>query len=208
MGGSLSAICEWHLFIRALEHGLGMWDRALSVGGLGFCPQSRDHSLQILLWWNVLFPSLYNCWCCSVAQSCPTLCDSMDCSTPGFPALHHLLELAKIHVYWVSDAIPPSHPLLPPSPPAHNLSQHQGLFQWVSSSHQTAYASTNVKSVVSLTSLLSHQFSYGGGSPPESLENIFSLREYAQKHLPSTRAVQCPCLREEWEVSFENTCFP
>ena len=52
-------------------------------------------------------------------------------------------------------------------------------------------------SVVSLTSLLPHQFSYGGGSPPESLENIFTLREYAQKHLPSTRSVQRPCLREE-----------
>ena len=52
-------------------------------------------------------------------------------------------------------------------------------------------------SVVSLTSLLPHQFSYGGGSPPESLENIFTLREYAQKHLPSTRSAQRPCLREE-----------
>ena len=125
-----------------------------------------------------------HCWSCSVAQSRPTLCDPMDCSTPGFPVLHHLPELAQIHVYWVIDAIQPSHPLLPPSPPALNLSQHQGLFQWVSSSHQMAYASRNVKSAVSLTSLLPHQFSYGGDSPPASLENIFSLREYAQKRLP------------------------
>ena len=72
----------------------------------------------------------------SVAQSCPTLCDVMDCSTPGFPVHHQLPELAQTHVLWVSDAIQPSHPLSTPSPPALNLSQHQGLFQWVSSLHQ------------------------------------------------------------------------
>ena len=66
--------------------------------------------------------------CCSVAQSCPTLCDPMDCSTPGFPVLHHLLEFAQTHVHWVGDAIWPSHPLLLPSPFAFNLSQHQHLF--------------------------------------------------------------------------------
>ena len=58
-----------------------------------------------------------------------SLCDPMDCSTPGFPVLHHLLELAQIHVHWVSDTIQPSHPLLPPSPFAFNPSQHWGLFQ-------------------------------------------------------------------------------
>ena len=72
----------------------------------------------------------------SVTQSRPTLCDSMDCSTPGFPVHHQLPELTQTHVHWVSDAIQPSHPLSSPSPPAFNLSQHQGLFQWVSSSHQ------------------------------------------------------------------------
>ena len=56
----------------------------------------------------------------------------MDCSTPGFPILHNLLGLAQTHVHWVSDTIQPSHPLLSPSPPALNLSQHQGLLQWVS----------------------------------------------------------------------------
>ena len=74
----------------------------------------------------------------SVTQSCLTLCDPMDCSTPGFPVHHQLPELAQTHIHWVSDAIQPSHPLLSPSPPAFNLSQHQGLFQWVSSSHQVA----------------------------------------------------------------------
>ena len=75
---------------------------------------------------------------CSVTKSCPNLCDPMDCSTPGFPVLHCLLEFAHTHVHWVSDATQPSHPLLPPSPPALNLSQHQGLFQWVGSSPQVA----------------------------------------------------------------------
>ena len=79
-----------------------------------------------------------NTCCCSVAQSCPTLCNPMDCNMPGFPVLHHLPELAQTHVHWIGDAIQPSHPLLSPSPPALNLSQHQGLFQWVSSSHQVA----------------------------------------------------------------------
>ena len=65
----------------------------------------------------------------SVTQSCPTLCNSMDCNTPGFPVYHQLLELAQTHVHRVSDTIQPSHPLSSPSPPAFNLSQHQGLFQ-------------------------------------------------------------------------------
>ena len=74
----------------------------------------------------------------SVAQSCLTLCDPMDCSTPGFPVYHQLPELTQIHVHWVADAIQPFHPLLSPSPPAFNLFQHQGLFQWVSSLYQVA----------------------------------------------------------------------
>ena len=71
----------------------------------------------------------------SVAQSCPPLCNSIDCSTPGFPIHRQLLELAQIHVHWVSDAIQPSHPPSSPSPSAFTLSQNQGLFQWDSSSH-------------------------------------------------------------------------
>ena len=65
----------------------------------------------------------------SAIQSCPTVCDPMDCSTPGFPVHHQHPELAQTHVHRVSDAIQPSHPLSLPSPPAFNLSQHQGLFQ-------------------------------------------------------------------------------
>ena len=74
----------------------------------------------------------------SIAQSCPTLCYPMNRSTPGLPVHHQLPESTQTHVHRVGDAIQPSHPLLSPSPPALNLSQHQGLFQWVSSSHQVA----------------------------------------------------------------------
>ena len=77
-------------------------------------------------------------YCCSVTQSCPTLCNLIDCSTPVFPVLPHLLKFAQTHVHWISDVIQPSHPVSPPSPPALNLSQHQGLFQWIGSSHQVA----------------------------------------------------------------------
>ena len=78
----------------------------------------------------------YFCHCCSIAKSCLILSDPMDCSMPGSSVLHHLPKFAQIHVHWVSDAILPYDPLPPPSPFAVNLSKHQGLFQWVSSSHQ------------------------------------------------------------------------
>ena len=80
--------------------------------------------------WNIQFSS--------VAQLCPTLCDPMDCNTPGFPVRHQLPELTQTHVHRVGDAIQPSDPLSSPSPVAFNLSQHQGLFQWVCSLHQVA----------------------------------------------------------------------
>ena len=74
----------------------------------------------------------------SVAQSCPTLCDPMNCSTPGLPVHHQLPEFTQTHVHQVCDAIQPSHLLSSPSPPAPNPSQHQSLFQWVNSSHEVA----------------------------------------------------------------------
>ena len=70
--------------------------------------------------------------------SCVWLCNPMDCSLPGFPVLHHLPEVAQTHVHRVDDAIQPSYPLLSLSPPIFNLSQHQGLFKWVSSLDQVA----------------------------------------------------------------------
>ena len=71
----------------------------------------------------------YMQYCCSVAQSCLTLCDPMDCSTPGLSIPHHLPKFAQVHVHCISDPIQASHPLMPSSPSAFNLSQHQGLFQ-------------------------------------------------------------------------------
>ena len=86
---------------------------------------------------------IHNIWICmlslnSVALLCLTLCDHMNCSTPGLPVHHQLPEFTQTHVHRVGDAIQPSHSLLSPSPPALNLSQHQNLFKWVSSSHQVA----------------------------------------------------------------------
>ena len=74
----------------------------------------------------------------SVAQLCPTLCNPMNYSTPGLPVHHQLWESTQTHIHWVGYAIQPSHPLSSPSPPALNLSQHQGLFQWVNSSQEVA----------------------------------------------------------------------
>ena len=74
----------------------------------------------------------------SVPQLCLTLCEPIDCSMPGLPVHYRLLEFTQAHVHWVRDAIQTSHSLLSPSSPAFNLSQHQGLFQWASSSHQVA----------------------------------------------------------------------
>ena len=81
---------------------------------------------------------MYSVQFSSVAQLCLTLCDPMDCSLPGFPVYHQLPELVQTHIHRVGDTIQPSHPLSSPSPPAFNLSQHQGLFQWVRSLHQMA----------------------------------------------------------------------
>ena len=83
----------------------------------------------------------------SVAQSCPTLCDPMNCSTPGLPVHHHLPEFTQTHVHRVRDAIQPSHPLSSPSPPAPNPSQHQSLFQWVNSSHDLAIVNSVAMSI-------------------------------------------------------------
>ena len=81
----------------------------------------------------ITFPSKYYfMWLCCLL--CPTLCDFMNYSTPGFPVLHYLPDFAQTHVHWVGDAIWPSNSLSPPSPLALNLSQHQSLFQWLGSS--------------------------------------------------------------------------
>ena len=90
---------------------------------------------QVTKWQEVLIRSDQ---ITSVAESCRTLCDPMNRSTPGHPVQHQLPEFTQTHVHQVSDAIQPSHPLSSPSPLAPNPSQHQSLFQWVNSSHEVA----------------------------------------------------------------------
>ena len=117
--------------------------------------KNRRHIIDVLMryvviYWKIYFNIIimmckihlkFNYKCVqfsSVAQSCLTLCDPMDCSTPGLRVQHQLLEVAQTHIHRFGDAIQPFHSLSSPSPPAFNLSHHQGLFQWVSSSHQVA----------------------------------------------------------------------
>ena len=90
--------------------------------------RERSCLIHVAIWFVVVVHLL----------SCVGLCDPMDCSMPGFPVLHYLLEFSQTHVHGVDDAIQPSYPLLPPSTTALNLSRHQGLFQWVGSSPQVA----------------------------------------------------------------------
>ena len=99
---------------------------------LHFC---RQYSLLIFFYLKTFFSSVQFS---SVAQSCLTLCDPMNHSTPGLPVHHQLPEFTQTHVHRVGDAIQPSHPLSSPFPPAPNPSQHQSLFQWVNSSHEVA----------------------------------------------------------------------
>ena len=119
---------------------------SLSLGSLPLVPQLGSPSLPnwLLTCWNFpqielqasrLWKFFQFSW---VTQSCPTLFDPMNRSTPGLPVHHQLLEFTQTHVHWVGDAIQPSYPLLSPSLPAFNVSQHQGLFQWVSSLHEVA----------------------------------------------------------------------
>ena len=116
---------------------------------------------------SCVFPISHPC-CCSVTKSCLTLCDPKDCSTPGFPVLHCVPKFAQTLVHWVSDAIQPSHPLSPHSPPALSLYQHQGLLQWIGL-FQSVRASASVLlmnihgwfplGLICLISLLSKEFS-------------------------------------------------
>ena len=114
-----------------LREGFHLHSPAKHHNGLGRPLEPKDFGPWLIL----------TSWFCSVQfrsviQSCPTLCDPMDCSTSGLPVHCQLWEFTQTHVHWVGDAIQPSHPLLSLSPPALNISQHQGLFKWVSSSHQ------------------------------------------------------------------------
>ena len=128
------------------SHSLSQWCHptiSSSVTPFFSCPQSFPASgsfpmIQLFAsgWQSFAALASASVQFSSVAQSCPTVCDPMDCSTPGLPVHHQLLEFTQTHAHWVSDAIQPSHPLSSPSPPTFNLSQHQGLLQWGSSLHQ------------------------------------------------------------------------
>ena len=126
--GEAVGLCDWGCrFPKAVPE---------SPPSLALSSFSRSHHHRLLAF--MLLFLLKNKFVCSVAKACPVLCDPMDCSTPGFSVLHHLLEFGQTHAHWVSDAIQPSHPLSPPSPLAFSLSQCQGLFQWINSLHQVA----------------------------------------------------------------------
>ena len=102
--------------------------------------EEEGHHLLSCYWWNSKWKLLQFS---SVAQLCLPLCDPMNHSTPGLPVYHQLPELTQTHVHWSSDAVQQSHPLSYTSPPALNVAQHQGLFKWVSSSHQVAKVSAS-----------------------------------------------------------------
>ena len=122
-----------HLFNRnrgyKARNGLGGFES--QTEGICVIKPRMGRRTVLYKWLPLLHPSVQFS---SVAQSCPTLCDPIDCSTPGFPVHHQLPEFTQTHVHPVGDAIQPSHPLSSPSPPAPNPSQHQGLCKWVSSS--------------------------------------------------------------------------
>ena len=111
-----------------------VWLISLSLCFLGssICCNRCEH--QCFMWLSNIQLFQFS----SVARCCLTLWDPMDCSTPGLPVHQQPSEFTQTHVHWVGDTIQPSHPLSSPSPPTFNLSQHQGLFKWVSSSYQVA----------------------------------------------------------------------
>ena len=126
----------------------------------------------------------------SVAQLCLTLCDPLDCSTSGLPVHHQLPEFTQTHIHWVGDAIQPSHPLLSPSPPAFNLSQHQSLFQWVSSLHQVGKLmlsfSFNISPSNEYSGLISFRMDW-----LDLLAVQGTLRSLLQQHRSKALILQC-----------------
>ena len=129
--------------------------------------------------------------CCSVTKLYPILCDSMNCSTPDSPVLHYLPEFAQTHVHWVSNAIKLSHPLSPPSPPALNLFQNRGLFQWVGSSYHGGQSIGASPSASVLPMNIQDWFPLGLTGliylPSNGLSRVFSNTHYSSlSHVNST----------------------
>ena len=128
----------------------------------------------------------------SSVQSRPTLCDPMNRSTPGLPVHHQLPEFTQTHVHRVGDAIQPSHPLSSPSPPAFNLSKHQGLFHWVISSHQVAKV-LGVSALASVFPMNTQDWSpleWTGWISLQS-EGLSSPRSLLQHHSSKTSVLWC-----------------
>ena len=120
------------------EHPQGLPTHQPRFPGTSVIPDSLILSLLTQTHLESVICLLWICCCCSVVKLCLTLYDPMDCGTPGFLVLHYLLEFAQIRVHWISNAIQPSHILLSPYPFVFNLSQHQGLLQWVGFSRQVS----------------------------------------------------------------------
>ena len=150
------------------------WKRAACHRFLIICPHSKARKASFIL--QVVFMLLsFNC---SVMSNSVT---PMDCSMPGSPVLHYIPKSAQTHVYWVGDAIQTSHFLLSPSPPAFNLSQHQGLYQWVGSSQKVA----EVLGVSTSVSVLPNK-----GWFPLWLTDLISLQSKGFSRVFSSTAVQ------------------
>jgi len=134
----------------------------------------------------------------SVAQSCPTLCDPMNRSTPGLPVHHQLPEFTQTHVHRVSDAIQPSHPLSSPSPPAPNPSQHQSLFQW-------GGQSTGVSALASFLPKKSQGWS------PSEWTGWISLQSKGLSRVFSISCLKCEWIKyskpkdKNWKLSYTHT---
>ena len=141
LASTFSVTTFWQMFLWLTPSSTGCPQISPSQWRLSQSPywklQLSNHLCSQFFLFCFIFPialqSVQFSW---VAQSFPTLCDPMDCSTPGLPVHHQFPEFTQTHVHWVDDAIQPSHPLSSPSPPAPNPSQNQGLFQWVNSSHE------------------------------------------------------------------------
>ena len=135
----------------------------------------------------------YYCCCCAVTQPCLILFNLMDCSTPGFPVLHCLLEFAQTHVHWVDDAIQRSNPLSPPSLLALNLHQDQGLFQWADSSYKVA-------KILELSFTISPFSEYSGlisfSSPIKDQTYISCIARQILNHRTTQEVPECNILKK------------
>ena len=141
---NLSLYCSWKMLqVCSYLHLLSVWRSGTSLDFSGFWGKTLSPYLPMVIHIprrikSVVIYVVNLVHFSSFAQSCPTGCKPRDCSMPGLPVHHQLPGLAQTHVHQVSEAIQPSYPLSCLSPPVFNLSQHQGLFQWASSSHQVA----------------------------------------------------------------------